>query len=592
MATCSSDLILEEKRMLSHELKSVSRLLALACMVSIPLALCAQDAATPPAAKAPAGDPASKWDIFAGYSYLEPRGTVNTPVPGGKMIRAAYDNVVNGQIVSASFFFNRYLGVQAEAGVHEWGIQDQNTANYLATGTESNNDGFLSASGGLILRVPVRNFTPFLHALGGETLVDGPVHNPYTWGLSGTGGVGLDYQTRWFHRRLSIRLFQADYEHMHVDFGTQNYGGIANINALRGSVGLVWHSGNPEPREGLSLACTASPVTVYAGDPVSITAMAGGLDPRLSAIYFWSGAGVTGSGETVTVATGGLAPGSYTVDCGVKEGKAGSEGLRRGHTATSSATFTVKVFDAPTVSCTASPSTIAPGESSTITATAVSPQNLPLTYTYAAAAGTVSGTGASAVYSSTGAPTGTTTITCSVSDDKGQTASGSTTVTIMAPYVAPSPHTQALCSISFVKDKARPARVDNEAKACLDDVALNMQRQSDAKVVVVGNASAAEKAMPSHAGKNAVVDNVAARRAVNTKEYLVTEKGIDASRVIVATGTANASSAEDYLVPAGAAYTADLTGIVPVDETVVKPQPRTPLAAPRPARKQAAPPAQ
>ena len=39
------------------------------------------------------------------------------------------------------------------------------------------------------------------------------------------------------------------------------------------------------------------------------------------------------------------------------------------------------------------------------------------------------------------------------------------------------------------RDKKRPTRVDNEAKACLDEVALDLQRQADAKAVVVGMTS-------------------------------------------------------------------------------------------------------
>ena len=104
-------------------------------------------------------------------------------------------------------------------------------------------------------------------------------------------------------------------------------------------------------------------------------------------------------------------------------------------------------------------------------------------------------------------------------------------MTILAPYVAPVPHTQALSAISFEGDKKRPTRVDNEAKAQLDAVALSLQQQPDAKVVLVGNATAEEKMPPKHHKKHAKMEDLAAQRAVNVKEYLVTEKGIDASRI-------------------------------------------------------------
>jgi outer membrane protein OmpA-like peptidoglycan-associated protein len=170
-----------------------------------------------------------------------------------------------------------------------------------------------------------------------------------------------------------------------------------------------------------------------------VTATASGLNPKLNAVYTWSGSGVSGNGTTATVATAALAPGSYTVKCSVKEGKAGKEGLRPWEAAEASTSFTVKAFEPPTINCSANPGAIKPGETSTITAAGVSPQNRPLTYSYAATVGTVAGNGANATFASAGAPTGTVGITCNVSDDKGQTATANTSVTILAPYVAPAP---------------------------------------------------------------------------------------------------------------------------------------------------------
>jgi hypothetical protein len=138
-------------------------------------------------------------------------------------------------------------------------------------------------------------------------------------------------------------------------------------------------------------------------------------------------------------------------------------------------------------------------------------------------------------------------------------------VTVIEAAKPPAPTTQSLCSVGFDRDKRRPTRVDNEGKACLDDLALNLQRTTDAKLAVVGNAASSEKMAPK----------VAAERAVNTKDYLVKEKGIDASRVMVYTGSQDANTVSDILVPSGA--TLDMTGLTPVDEGMVKAQPRMPL---------------
>jgi len=316
---------------------------------------------------------------------------------------------------------------------------------------------------------------------------------------------------------------------------------------------------------------------------VTITATAGSLTPKENVIYSWSGQGVTGNGTTATLATGSLAPGQYTIQATVKEGKTGKEGLKPWETATCSANVTVKAFEPPTISCSVNPTTIKPGDSATITSVGMSPQNRPLTYSYSASAGTVSGTGTTATYSSAGAPTGAVGITCNVSDDKGHSATSSTNLTISAPYVPPAPKTSSLCSISFATDKRRPMRVDNEAKACLDQVALDLKQQADAKAVVVGeqdsDEAAREAKQQAYAAKHrhAKVDQYAAQRAVNAKDYLVTEQGIDASRISVATGSTPGQTAEDYLVPAGANFSTDVSGTTPVDETAVKPQARKPL---------------
>jgi len=58
-----------------------------------------------------------------------------------------------------------------------------------------------------------------------------------------------------------------------------------------------------------------------------------------------------------------------------------------------------------------------------------------LTYAYTASAGSVSGSGSSAVYTPGGA--GDSTITCTVTDKDGKTASATATVTATVPYVAP-----------------------------------------------------------------------------------------------------------------------------------------------------------
>jgi len=398
-----------------------------------------------------------------------------------------------------------------------------------------------------------------------------------SFAIQAGGGVNI-----FLTRHIGVRVVEASY----IRTELPNDGNDTQSD-LRLGAGLVYHFGANTPPPPVTLACSANPASIFPGDPIAVTATVGNAEPKFNVVYSWSGVpGLKGAGTSASLdsgATGSLPAGTYTVKAEVKEGKPGKEGLKPGQTADCSATFTVKAYEPPTIGCSTSPSTIKPGETSTITSVGLSPQNRPLTYSYSASAGTVSGTGTAATFNSAGAPTGAVGITCNVSDDKGQPATADTTVTITAPYVPPAPHTEALCSISFSKDPKRPTRVDNEAKACLDQVALDLGSHADAKAVVVGEATQAERTPKK--GKHAKVEDFAALRAVNTKQYLVTEKGIDSSRISVTTGSTDGQTAEDYLVPAGATFTGDVQSTTPMDETAVKPEVRKPLGERRPHHK-------
>jgi hypothetical protein len=352
------------------------------------------------------------------------------------------------------------------------------------------------------------------------------------------------------------------------------------------SVCIVFSQAGCKKQPPITLSAAAAPPAVFPGEPVAVTATPGSVSTKKnnSLVYNWSGSGVTGNGPAATVATDSLQPGSYSVKAEVKEGKKGKEGLKPGQSADATASFTVKEFEPPTISCSANPTSVQPNGTSTVTCQGVSPQNRPLTYSYASTGGTVSGSGTTAAFSSAGAPTGEVGITGKVADDKGHTATANTTVTVLAPPPPPpQPHAQALCTFSFSADAKRPTRVDNEAKACLDQIALNLKQQTDAKVVIVADSNAKEKDTEAKAQKRAArnkrvkVPNFAAQRAVNAKDYLVTDQGIDVSRISVMTGTGDDQSAQNYLVPAGANFAQDVQGTTAADETTVKAETRKAL---------------
>lgn len=532
----------------SRPSSSISRILLVACVALFGTAALFGQSSTKSMAAVPGQPGPSRIDIFAGYSYLAPHATVKTQLPTGTTYVDRLSSINAGIIGSVAYYFNRYLGGQIE----------------YENSPDGRNDGISTIQTGIIGRYPMSGMSPFAHALIGGARIGGPnaeplTSHPYTWGPALTVGGGLDYNLPFFNHHLALRLFQADFEYLHADYGPQQTtGGRVNSNTARLSTGLVWHVGSLVPPPPVTYSCSASPESVYPGGQVTITGTAANLNPKKTANYSWTGQGLTvnSSTSTATIDTSNLQPGTYKVMGHV------TEGSKTGQSADCSTSFTVKQFEPPTVSCVASPMTVKPGESATITATGVSPQNRPLTYSYSASAGSISGSDKTATLSTTGAPSGPITVTCNVQDDKGQTASSTTTVDVQAPPPPPTPHTETLCSIMFNKEKYRPTRVDNIAKACLDDVALNAQRQPDSTLVLVGNSAPGERDAATKA----------AERAVNAKQYLVKDKGVDASRIQVRTGNGGSKEVEDYLVPSGATFENDIQGTEPVNESELHPK--------------------
>jgi len=514
-------------------------------MPSAPMPAASMAAASPYSAGPNLGVP--RFELFAGYSYLRAAPTQT-------------DNRLmwmNGGSASVAFNVNRYLGLVADFGAYT-NSKMRFTGAYTST-VDVDNSNVAALSYLFGPRLSLRKYdriTPFAQVLFGGVHANQVTLKDCTFSctllpsqdtFAMTAGGGLDLRV---HHHLAIRIIQAEY--LMTRFSSYTTGSSGTQNDIRLSSGIVFRfGGNPHvaPLPPVTYSCFVNPASVYPGAAIAASGTAINLDPAKTAVYTWSvdGGTVSGTANTASIDTTNAAPGSYTLKGHV------SEGDKAGESADCTAPYAVKAFEPPTVSCTASPSVVISGGASTITAVGVSPQNRPLTYSFSSNAGSVSGTGSTTTLTTTGAPTGVINVACNVVDDKAQTASSTTSVTVEAPVVAPKPTTSELCPARFDRDPRRPVRVDNEAKACLDEVVLTLQRSSDASLAIVGNADSNEKNS----------QKLAAQRAVNTKAYLVGEKGIDSSRIRVYTGSQNGKIVSITLIPADATF--DATGDTPVE---------------------------
>lgn len=511
-----------------------------------------------------AGGSYPRVELFLGYSYL--RG-VPTLSPGNRM------DFLNGGSTSIAFNLNRYLGLVGDFGGFD-------ASELQLTGAGANPARVSNASGTAFTymagpRLSFRKYdriTPFAQVLFGgihasQVTLSGcagalctPLPTENSFALTAGGGIDLRV-----HRHIDLRLVQAEY--LMTNFANLSTGSRDTQNDIRLSSGLVFGFGGIPALPPVTYSCSVVPASGYPGDPITVTGSAMNLNPKKTATYSWTSTGgtISGTSSTANITTTAAAPGAYTVTGHL------TEGSKPGQSADCTGQFAINAFQPPTISCSANPSSVNPGDASAITVSAMSPQNRPLTYSYSATAGAVNGFGSSATLSTAGASAGPIAVTCNVVDDKGNAASAKTSVSVMTPPppVAPvAPIASSLCSVSFERDAKRPTRVDNEAKACLDDVALDLQRSSDAKLALVGNME--NKESPTK-GKNK--PNYGAQRAVNTKDYLVKDKGIDPSRIAVYTGTDDARTVTTTLIPIGA--TLDTTKDAPVDGSTVKAVPRT-----------------
>ena len=257
-------------------------------------------------------------------------------------------------------------------------------------------------------------------------------------GDAGAGGSDLDYQAvgllnlnfnRTFGMAFGWRYLYEDYRPIMNQF-------VYNPTISGAIAGLNFNFGGKPPAP-LTNSCSASPSQVFAGDPVTVTSSPTGLNPKLHAVYTWSGDGITGN------QIDGDHQHEWFDSWNLhrerrREARQAGQGRAEAKwdVAGCSATYTVRNYEPPTLSCSADPTDLRPGDSSTVTARGVSPQGRPLTYSYQASSGTISGSTGSAIYSSAGASAGPAQITCSVSDDKGHTATAVTTVNIAAPPAA------------------------------------------------------------------------------------------------------------------------------------------------------------
>jgi len=256
-----------------------------------------------------------------------------------------------------------------------------------------------------------------------------------------------------------------------------------------------------------TVSCTVSPSSIMVGETATARATANSPDGS-PLTYAWTvnGQAQAASTPSFTFGSAGRDPGNYTIGVTVNTGH---------YTASASSVVAVREIPIPppTIECQNATVDIESGGKAQLAVRAVAERATP-TVTWSTTSGTVSGSGQSATFDSTGLNAGSYSVTATVDNGRGGRASCTSTVNVSQKVEVPG----------FLEAKFK---VNNVAKAVLDNVAVQMNANPQLRATVAGYTDGSKR--------EARVKDLGLKRAQAVTAYLVS-KGVDASRLTATDG--------------------------------------------------------
>ncbi len=492
---------------------AVMRLAVVAVLCSIGTLTAAQD------------QPAPKWELYGGYSAFNPGCDLHVLLPGGvEPVTSCVKWDPRGMGASITYDFSRWFGLTLDSS-GQWGSGN--------SGVPARIDQveFFNISGGPKITFRTRHFSPFVEALLGEHRLASEVFgHDDEFGFMTGGGLDLNLSPH-----FAWRVFRADFVFSNHQFGPPSIVPSTDVRGVRLQTGLVFMFGGEQHAPAVSASCTVNPSEVMVGEPATATASGNNFNPNHTLNYTWSSTGgrITGYANTASVSTNGVAGGRYTVTANISDPL-----VKQGGEASCMASFRVKEppKTPPVVSCSASPSTVPSGASSTISCICTSPDNVPVTVGgWAASSGRVSGSGGnSEALDTSGAVPGQITVSANCTDSRGLNAPASAQVMVEAP--PPSPEflklesRLVLHSIYFPTAQPRVTKPEGglleSQQQTLMALADDFKRYLDAK-------PDAHLTLEGHADPRASVEYnqaLSERRVERVRQFLV-EQGVPAANM-------------------------------------------------------------
>jgi len=435
-----------------------------------------------------------------------------------------------GATGSFAYNANKWLGIVGEIGGYRFDRQ----VFVFDPATQTESLATLSGNMQTYLFGPRLNLRRFDHFVPFGEVLFGAAHgssqvtgdkSQSTFALAVGGGVDVVLT-----KYLAWRFVQADY--LMTNFSGSLLSASARQNNFRVGTGAVLRWGYPpappKPNHSPVAACSAAQPSVFEGSTDAIAIHVNATDADNDALtysYTATGGAVDGTGADVRWNPSGLAIGNYTVNAKVDDG----------HGGTASCATDVAVAkrpnQPPVISCAPERSPIFVGERVAIKSTASDPDNDPLTYSYAATGGQISGTGATAQFDSTGLAAGNYSVTCTADDGRGGRTSAPTAVTVQEhPEIKQLEARLSLHDIYFPTAQPTVARpngglLPSQIKtldALVSDFTKYLTYRPDAHLILAGHADIR--------GSKEYNLKLSERRVERVKSYLV-EHAIPADHI-------------------------------------------------------------
>ena len=198
-----------------------------------------------------------KWELYGGYSFFYPGGSVHGVEPGGVLpISSQLESSTKGLGLGVTYNFTRVFGLTVDASAHK-------SSGEVGLSNRIDDGGFYNISAGPKFTYRTHHLAPFAEVLVGEhRLSPDAFHGDNRFGVM--AGMGLDVK---LSHHFEWRVLRADYVYSNHHVGIDGTVPATNVRGVRLQSGIVYRFGGHRREEVVAAPVVAAP------QPVVVTSL-------------------------------------------------------------------------------------------------------------------------------------------------------------------------------------------------------------------------------------------------------------------------------------------------------------------------------